>query len=87
MLKAKYIRVSTKEQNSDRQKTDEYSLYVDEVSGLIPFNKRPSAKRLIKDIQKGKINYVSIHSVDRLGRNVVDIQNQLNWFIENTIVL
>jgi DNA invertase Pin-like site-specific DNA recombinase len=87
MLKAKYIRISTKEQKIDRQITDDCSLYIDEVSGLIPFNERPSAKRLIRDIRAGKIDYVSIHSVDRLGRNVIDMQNQLNWFIENKIQL
>ena len=87
MLKAKYIRVSTKEQNIDRQIRDDCSLYIDEVSGLVPFNERPSAKRLIKDIKAGKVDYVSIHSVDRLGRDVIEIQNQLNWFIENNIQL
>jgi DNA invertase Pin-like site-specific DNA recombinase len=86
-LKAKYIRVSTKEQNTNRQIIDDYIQYVDKVSGLIPFNQRPSAKRLINDIKLGKIDYVSIHSVDRLGRNVIDMQNQLNWFVENKIQL
>lgn len=83
MLRAKYIRVSTIDQKIDRQIKDDCSLYIDEVSGLIPFCERPAAKQLIGDIKKGKVNYVIIHSVDRLGRNVVDMQNQLNWFIEN----
>lgn len=87
MLKAKYVRVSTKEQNIDRQTESESKLYIDEVSGLLPFRERPSAKRLIKDIRAGKVNYVTIHSVDRLGRNVIDMQNQLNWFIENRVQL
>ena len=87
MLKAKYVRVSTKEQNTDRQTESEFKLYIDEVSGLLPFSERPSAKRLINDIRAGKVNYVTIHSVDRLGRNVIDMQNQLNWFIENRVQL
>ena len=87
MLKAKYVRVSTKEQNTDRQTESDSKLYIDEVSGLLPFNKRPSAKRLIKDIRAGKVNHVTIHSVDRLGRNVIDMQNQLSWFIENRVQL
>ena len=40
---------------------------------------------MIKDIENGKFNYVIIHSVDRLGRNVVEMQKQLNWFIENGV--
>ena len=87
MLKAKYVRVSTKEQNTDRQTESEFKLYIDQVSGLLPFGERPSAKRLINDIRAGKVNYVTIHSVDRLGRNVIDMQNQLNWFIENRVQL
>lgn len=85
--KAKYIRVSSIEQNADRQReTDSNTLlYEDKISGLIPFDQRPAGRRLIKDIQSGKINYVIIHSVDRLGRNVTTMQNQLNWFIENGV--
>ncbi len=84
-MKAKYIRVSSIEQNTQRQKiyNNNIKLYEDKLSGLIPFNERPAGSRLIKDIENKKINYVVIHSVDRLGRNVVEMQKQLNWFIEN----
>lgn len=85
--KAKYIRVSSLEQNIGRQRetTPDVRLYEDKISGLIPFSERPSGRRLIKDIEDGKINYVIIHSIDRLGRNVVDMQKQLNWFIEKGV--
>lgn len=85
--KAKYIRVSSMEQNTDRQRENvsDAKLYEDKISGLIPFNGRPAGRRLIKDIESGKINYVIIQSVDRLGRNVVEMQKQLNWFIENGV--
>jgi DNA invertase Pin-like site-specific DNA recombinase len=75
--KAKYIRVSCTEQNSSRQlkNTSDLKLYEDKISGLISFKERPSGKRLMKDIENGKINYVIIHSVDRLGRNVIEMQN------------
>lgn len=88
-MKAKYIRVSTIEQNTDRQKQvhKEIELYEDKISGLIPFQKRPAGKRLIKDILNGKINHVTIESIDRLGRNIVEIQQQLNWFINHKIQL
>lgn len=85
MLKAKYIRISTKEQKIDRQIIDDCRLYIDEVSGLIPFSNRPSAKRLLEDIMSGKVNHVVVHSIDRLGRDIIDIQNQLNWFIEKKV--
>jgi DNA invertase Pin-like site-specific DNA recombinase len=86
-MKAKYIRVSTIEQSTERQSinVEGLNLYEDKVSGLIPFNERPAGKKLIQDIIKGKINHVTIHSVDRLGRNVVSMQNQLNWFVEHKV--
>lgn len=86
-MKAKYVRVSSQEQNSERQIEigGDVKLYEDKISGLIPFNERPAGRRLIKDIENGKINYIIIHSVDRLGRNVVEMQKQLNWFIENGV--
>lgn len=85
--KAKYIRVSSLEQNTERQINTENNvkLYQDKISGLIPFNERPAGKKLIRDIEKGEINYVIIHSVDRLGRNVIEMQKQLNWFIEKKV--
>ncbi|GFD83805.1 resolvase [Tenacibaculum sp. KUL118] len=85
MLKAKYIRVSTKEQKISRQVNNDYVLYIDEVSGLTPFKERNSAKRLISDIKAGKIECVIVHSIDRFGRDIVDMQKQLNWFIENKV--
>ncbi|MCZ4693313.1 recombinase family protein [Ancylomarina euxinus] len=86
-MKAKYIRVSTLEQNTARQNVGckEYKLYEDKLSGLIPFSKRSAAIKLMEDIEKGYINYVHISSIDRLGRNVIDIQNQLNWFVDRKV--
>jgi len=86
--KAKYIRVSTLEQNTGRQKLSierGIKLYEDKESGLIPFENRKAGKRLIADVLKGEINYIIIHSVDRLGRDSISMQKQLNWFIENGV--
>lgn len=74
-----YIRVSTKEQNEDRQviALSEFSiparnLYVDKVSGK-DFN-RPAWKKLIKRLRPGDL--LVIKSIDRLGRNYKDIIDQ-----------
>lgn len=87
MMKAKYIRVSTIDQNTSRQKstTNEFKLYEDKISGSTSFRERPAGKSLMKDIIKGDIDYVVIQSIDRLGRNVLDMQNQLNWFIDRKV--
>ena len=74
-----YVRVSSIEQNEDRQldamvemKVSESRIYVDKQSGK-DF-KRPAWRLLIKTLKEGDLLYIK--SIDRLGRNYDDIQNQ-----------
>ena len=71
-----YCRVSTKEQNLDRQmlamaerNVSEKNLFCDKESGK-DFN-RPSWQKLMKKIRSGDTIYVK--SIDRLGRNYDEI--------------
>ncbi|GAA4230605.1 recombinase family protein [Postechiella marina] len=93
-MKVKYIRVSTLDQNIARQKTNSdkfQSVYVDKISGAIPFYKRPQGKKLTNDIINNKVDEVHISSIDRMGRNILDIltvseffnQNGVNLYVEN----
>ena len=74
-----YIRVSSTEQNEDRQLialheagvTDK-NIYMDKLSGK-DFN-RPQYKKLVKKLKPGDLLYIL--SIDRLGRNYGEIQNQ-----------
>ena len=74
-----YIRVSSTDQNEDRQLialhevgvTDK-NIYMDKLSGK-DFN-RPQYKKLVKRIKPGDLLYIL--SIDRLGRNYEEIQNQ-----------
>ena len=74
-----YIRVSSMDQNEDRQRialrgkgVPERNLYIDKQSGK-DFD-RPRYKRLVKRLKAGDLLYV--HSIDRLGRNYKEIQEQ-----------
>lgn len=74
-----YMRVSSVDQNEDRQlqamKQREISagnLYMDKQSGK-DFD-RPQYKRLVKRLRAGDLLYIL--SIDRLGRNYNEIQNQ-----------
>jgi DNA invertase Pin-like site-specific DNA recombinase len=78
MQPAKYIRVSTTEQNTLRQENTTHKTYIDKCSGSIPFSERPNAIKLLNDIANKKIDTLIIHSIDRLGRNAFDIQTTLN---------
>ena len=74
-----YIRVSSTDQNEDRQLialhevgvTDK-NIFMDKLSGR-DFN-RPQYKKLVKKIKPGDLLYIL--SIDRLGRNYEEIQNQ-----------
>ena len=72
-----YLRTSHYLQNIGTQvdKIEEgWKVYKDEgVSGRISFQDRPSGKRLLQDIEHGKISQVVVLRVDRLGRNTTDI--------------
>ena len=74
-----YVRVSTREQNEDRQifalkdfGVEEKNIFIDKQSGK-DFN-RPQYKNLIKKIKPADI--VVFKSIDRLGRNFFEIIEQ-----------
>lgn len=74
-----YIRVSTREQNEDRQiialrgkDIPERNIYMDKQSGK-DFH-RPQYGKLVSRLQDGDLLYVT--SIDRLGRDYEEIQNQ-----------
>lgn len=74
-----YVRVSTVDQNEERQllvmkerRVPKSNVYIDKQSGK-DFE-RPQYKRLVKRLRQGDLLYVL--SIDRLGRNYEDIQKQ-----------
>ena len=74
-----YIRVSTGDQNTARQfaalqklEISKKNLFVDKQSGK-DFE-RPAYKKLVKKLQEGDLLYIK--SIDRLGRNYEEIQEQ-----------
>ena len=79
MCKYGYVRVSSTDQNEDRQMLDmqnlgidDKNIYVDKQSGK-DFN-RPEYQRLFSALKKGDLLYIK--SIDRLGRNYKEIIEQ-----------
>lgn len=79
MSKFAYIRVSTKDQNEDRQRVamqtlgiPEENVYLDKQSGK-DFD-RPAYRRMVRRMKKDDLLYIK--SIDRLGRNYEEIQEQ-----------
>lgn len=80
-MKYGYVRVSTKEQNIDRQiaamtkeKLEMKQIYVDKASGK-DFN-RKKYKQLLRKLKEGDELYIK--SIDRLGRNYDEIIKEWN---------
>lgn len=87
MINITYGRISTSEQNEDRQKVKGYKSFIDTCSGSIPFMERPQAKQLIKFLHSNKEAVVNIIAVDRLGRNTIDILQTVQYFKANNFNL
>lgn len=74
-----YVRVSSSDQNEDRQiismqeaNVPNKNIFMDKQSGK-DFN-RPNYKKLLRKLKQGDILYIK--SIDRLGRNYEEIQTQ-----------
>lgn len=74
-----YVRVSTRDQNEERQliallelQVPKKNIFIDKQSGK-DFD-RPCYKKLLRRMKKGDLLYIK--SIDRLGRNYNEIQEQ-----------
>ena len=82
-----YVRVSSSDQNEERQMTamraagvEECNIYVDKQSGK-DFN-RPKYMQLRKRLRQGDLLYIL--SIDRLGRNYSEVQEQWRILTKQT---
>lgn len=90
MNKARYNRISSSNQNLERQLVRNHPdelIYNDIISGSVAFEDRPKGRELIETINKGEIDFVSVAAVDRLGRNLYDVLTTLEFFNKNNVVL
>ena len=86
-----YARVSSREQNLDRQivalkeYVSEENIVIDKASGKDLMRPGYQALKGALGLRKGDILYIK--SLDRLSRNKEDIKNELQWFKQNGITL
>lgn len=84
-----YVRVSTKDQNENRQlialqafPVSEKNIYMDKLSGK-DFN-RPQYRRLLKKLRPGDL--LVVKSIDRFGRNYEEILKQWRVITKEKLV-
>jgi DNA invertase Pin-like site-specific DNA recombinase len=87
-MKVYYVRVSSIEQRTDRQRINEkeFDLVVeDKCSGSIPFFEREGGKKIKQLLDKKIITSLSVWTIDRLGRDLLDILNTIQYLSERGI--
>ena len=88
--RARYNRISSPNQKLERQLQRNHPdeiIFNDVVSGAVGFKHREKGKELIKAIEDGKVDFISVTAVDRLGRNLSDLINTLEYFTSKGVVL
>ncbi|TDE45883.1 recombinase family protein [Flavobacterium rhamnosiphilum] len=90
MEKARYIRQSTNQQSNLRQLAKAHpdeKLFIDIISGSIPFKERPQGKLLIDAVETGEVNYIRFHAIDRAGRNTINVLQTLQYFYDKGVIV
>lgn len=91
-----YSRTSTVMQNSVTQIEsfksqdgfDSSRLFVERIQGNVPFKERPEAIKMYDEITSQSAQCtVVVYSIDRLGRNLIDILHTIEMFTKNKINL
>lgn len=91
-----YTRVSTLEQDYERQ-IDELQKYADymnytvvnifseKITGKSKASERIEFSKLIDFVEKNKVDHILVWELSRLGRNMIDCLNTINYFTEKKI--
>jgi len=93
-----YSRVSTTSQNTTRQQVnffkaipefDAKNLYVDKIQGNVAFLQRPEASKLFDAVTNDSTDKktIVVDSIDRLGRDLINILSTIELFTKNGISL
>ncbi len=93
-MKVKYNRISTQDQNINRQNLNinNFDLTINEISsGSISFFERKGGIQFVNLLTTRSIKELHITSIDRLGRDILNIlevvkfltDNNINLFVEN----
>ena len=89
-MKVLYVRTSTLEQKTDRQRVNEkdFELVVeDKCSGAINLFEREGGRQLLRLIEKEALTELYVWQIDRLGRCLLDILSNIKFLTEKKICI
>ena len=92
MKTLRYVRVSSNSQKVDRQVEEgdrtKFDFFLEEkVSGKTELFSREKGSIIKELVLEGKVDVVSIYSVDRISRNLKDLLSVIDFFHENGVAL
>tara|TARA_R110001592_G_scaffold205863_2_gene456461 strand:- start:3894 stop:4511 length:618 start_codon:yes stop_codon:yes gene_type:complete len=91
-----YSRISSLTQNAGRQLAnfqnvqgyDSKNVFIDKIQGNVPFLERPEASKLFDKVTSTQEPVtIVVDSIDRLGRNLIDVLHTIERFTDNGINL
>jgi DNA invertase Pin-like site-specific DNA recombinase len=89
-----YLRISTQNQQVESQlqefkkhpSFDPKKVFVDKISGSVPFFERPEAVMLFDKLtSSNNIKTLVVYSWDRLGRNLIDVLQTVELLTKNGV--
>lgn len=84
----KYNRVSTINQTGSRFSLDKNTydeVFLDKVSGSVPFKERPYGSKVHTLVQEGRVETLVVEELSRLGRSTGDVIATTEWLDEHEV--
>ena len=86
-----YSRISTDEGQTHKRQLQDLKgfdyVFCDVISGSVPLFERGKGSEIKKLMDEGKLTHLEVHSIDRLGRNTIDVLSNWKLFTENNVTV
>jgi DNA invertase Pin-like site-specific DNA recombinase len=86
-----YSRISTDEGQTHKRQLQNLKgfdyVFCDVISGSVPLFERGKGSEIKKLMDEGKLTHLEVHSIDRLGRNTIDLLTNWKLFTDNNVTV
>lgn len=90
-MKVFYSRISTDEGQTHKRQLQDLKgfdyVFCDVISGSVPLFDRGKGSEIKKLMDEGKLTHLEVHSIDRLGRNTIDVLSNWKLFTDNNVTV
>ena len=86
-----YSRISTDDGQTHKRQLQDLKgfdyVFCDVISGSSNLFERGKGKEIKKLMDEGKLTHLEVHSIDRLGRNTIDVLSNWKLFTDNKVTV